>query len=68
MTTRAAFLPSNGRCPLRRPVNRRAAFGQARFYDFNVLTEKKKPEKLEYIPRSGRGVVGRTIRATNKGS
>ena len=35
-------------------------FWQARFYDFNVFTEKKKKEKLEYMHGNPvlRGLVG----------
>ncbi len=35
--------------PFREPTQPPRAFWQARFYDFNVYTEKKKREKLEYM-------------------
>jgi REP-associated tyrosine transposase len=41
------------------PVSNPRAFWQARFYDFNVYTNKKKREKLEYLHRNPvtRGLV-----------
>jgi putative transposase len=35
--------------PFREPSQPLRGFWQARFYDFNVYTEKKKKEKLEYM-------------------
>ena len=35
--------------PFEEPQHPLRAFWQARFYDFNVFTEKKKKEKLEYM-------------------
>ena len=46
--------------PKRKRRNRRRAFWQARFYDFNVRTTKKRVEKLRYMHRNPvkRGLVG----------
>ena len=39
------------------------AFWQARFYDFNVWTAKKRVEKLRYMHRSGETRAGGITRA-----
>jgi hypothetical protein len=50
VTQTPAARPAEQRAlPFGEPTQPLRAFWQARFYDFNVYTEKKKKEKLEYM-------------------
>jgi putative transposase len=60
--TARALLPKRKKNPRQRSLfgePRRRAFWQARFYDFNVFTTRKRVEKLRYMHRNPveRGLV-----------